>query len=278
MSSVIKVTVALTCYNRKEKTKRCIKSLMMNNPHCEFSFVIADDGSTDGTYEMLTSLRDKGCLIDVLQGKGKWYYSGGMNVALSYVKKNLGNSIDYVMLINDDVEFLDKTIEHMIVQSKKQDNSIIVGVMKDDNNNISYGAIKYIRGIRYKKFGTEDWNKPADTFNANCVLIPVKIFLENDVIDPKYKHSLGDFDYGLSLKRKGAKIYSSKKIIGICNCNTIENSWRDKTLSRIERLKRKESIKGSPSKEWFYFLNKNFGMKYAIVGSITPFIRILIKK
>ena len=49
-------------------------------------------------------------------------------------------------------------------------------------------------------------------------------------------------------------------------------------MKRTERIKRKESIKGAPTKQWFYFLNKNFGVFSAIKGSVTPFVRIIIGK
>ena len=40
----------------------------------------------------------------------------------------------------------------------------------------------------------------------------------------------------------------------------------------------KESPKGLPSKQWFYFLKKNFNINYAVWKSITPYIRIILKK
>ena len=49
----MRVLAVFTCYNRKEKTKTCIETLVNGNPSCEFSFIAVDDNSTDGTSDML---------------------------------------------------------------------------------------------------------------------------------------------------------------------------------------------------------------------------------
>lgn len=273
----MKVLAIFTCFNRKEKTKKCIETLTAGSPECDFTFVVTDDGSTDGTYEMLQNMQSD-YSIYILRGNGSWFYSGGMNAGMNYALQNLPHNFDYMLMINDDVEFHDKCIRKMIVQSNEQDNAVIVGAMCDETNKLSYGAVKYISGYKYKKMRLDEWKIKADTFNANCVLIPYRVFEKVGAMDSFYKHALGDFDYGLSLKRAGYSIYQSKFFAGTCNNNDNKGTWTDRSLKRTERIKRKESIKGAPTKQWFYFLNKNFGVFSAIKGSVTPFVRIIIGK
>ncbi len=197
----MKVLAIFTCFNRKEKTKKCIETLTAGNPECDFTFVVADDGSTDGTYEMLQNMQSD-YSIYILRGNGSWFYSGGMNAGMNYALQNLPHNFDYMLMMNDDVEFHDKCIQKMIVQSNEQDNAIIVGAMCDETNKLSYGAVKYISGYKYKKLRLDEWKIKTDTFNANCVLIPYKAFEKVGAIDSFYKHALGDFDYGLSLKEQ----------------------------------------------------------------------------
>lgn len=118
----------------------------------------------------------------------------------------------------------------------------------------------------------------CDTFNANCVLIPWNIFLMLDNIDPAYTHSMGDFDYGFMARRAGYTIRVAHQFVGICDDNPTRGSWRDCTLSRGERLRRKESPKGLPFKEYFHYLRKNYGVFTAVIYSTIPYIRILIGK
>lgn len=273
----MKVLAIFTCFNRKEKTENSIRSLADGNPSCDFTFVVADDNSTDGTYERLEVLSDK-YDIHLLRGTGSLFYSGGMRLGMEYALEELPKDYDYLLMMNDDVSFHIGCIEKLSEQSREQGNAVIAGATYDDNGKLSYGAIKYIKGIRYRKLAPEEWKIPADTFNANCVLIPYEAFVEAGEIDCHYIHSLGDFDYGLSLKRNTFKIFSSKEFVGICSNNSNKNTWMDKSLSRKERLRKKESAKGAPTKQWFYFLKKNFGVKKAIIHSISPIGRILLGK
>ncbi len=273
----MRILTILTCHNRKDKTKKCIETITAGNPSCEYTFVVADDGSDDGTSEMLNKMRFV-YQICTIRGNGNWFYSGGMNAGMKYALKNLPHDYDYLLMINDDVEFLAEGIQHMINQSVAQDNAIIVGATQDDLGHVSYGAIKYTSGYKYRKLDISEWKTPADTFNANCVLIPYKAFEQVGTMDAYYRHSLGDFDYGLTLKKSGYKIFQAKEFVGICNNNTTENTWTDAHLGRIKRIRKKESIKGAPTKQWFYFLKKNFGLFLAIKGCITPYMRILIGK
>lgn len=273
----MRVLVIFTCFNRKEKTKKCIETITAGNPECDFSFIVADDGSSDGTYEMLHDMQSD-YFIYVLRGKGDWFYSGGMNAGMNYAQQKFNHDFDYLLMVNDDVEFFEKSIQRMISQSILQKNSVVVGAMCNDLGELSYGAIKYITGYKYRKMKLSEWEVPADTFNANCVLIPYKIFKKVQVMDSFYCHSLGDFDYGLALKREGCLLYQSREFTGKCNNNSNKGSWTDTSLSRIERIRRKENVKGAPTKQWFYFLKKNFGLGLALKGLVSPYLRILLGK
>lgn len=271
------IVVIFTCYNRKKKTETCIHTLVSGNPRCHFTFVVVDDKSTDGTIEMLKKIREK-YDIHILHGNGRLFYSGGMRLGMQYVLQKCSQDYDYVLLINDDVAFLEDSIEKMVVQSKDQSSSIIVGVMCDDDGNLSYSAVKYVKGIKCRNLSTMEWEIFADTFCANCVLIPYDAFKKTGNMDAAYVHGMGDFDYGIMLRRNGYAIHASKELVGICNDNPKENSWMDISLGRRERIRRKESPKGLPTRQWFYFLKKNFGLIMAIRKSCTPYIKILFKK
>lgn len=273
----MKIVAIFTCFNRKSKTENCIRTLAYANPDCEFTFVVVDDNSSDGTREILKNMEND-YDIHLLSGNGSLFYSGGMRLGMDYTIKNLNENYNYILMMNDDVSFYNGCIERMIVQSREQSNAVIVGATCNDKGCMSYSAVKYTNGIKYRKLEITEWKVPADTFNANCVLIPYEAFKKVGVMDSNYVHSLGDFDYGLSLKRAGYSIFVSKEYVGLCEDNSGAGGWGDTSLSRIERIRKKESIKGAPTKQWFYFLKKNFGLVSAFKGCVTPYMRILLGK
>lgn len=270
-----KILAIFTCYNRKGKTERCVHSLTEGNPECIFTFIAVDDGSCDGTRELLLSMK-KIYDLYLLEGDGSLYYSGGMRKGMCYALQELSGDYDYLLMLNDDVVFFAGGVEGMIAQSKEQNGAVIAGAMCDSAGRLSYGAVKYIKGIKYRKLQIDEWRLKADTFNANAVLMPYNIFSQTGAIDAHYRHSLGDFDYGLEISRSGGVIYGSKQYIGHCEQNDVKGTWGDASLSRRERVKKKESVKGAPTRQWFYFLKKNFGVLMAVKGCCTPYVRIVL--
>lgn len=270
-----KILVILTCFNRREKTIKCINSLVNGNPQLKFSFVVVDDNSSDGTVEELNKLQYD---ITILSGNGNLYWAGGMRKGIEYCHDNKIDC-DYVLYVNDDVDFYNGAIEKLIIQ-ENNNGFVIVGATCDDAVELTYGALKLETG---KKKGQYFPVQPrfkgcCDTFNMNCVLMPKTIFDKMGNLDIAYQHALADLDYGFKISRSGYEIYISENYVGVCQTNSIEGTWQDMSLKRMDRLKRKESIKGSPFKPWFYYLKKNFGLMFAIKYSISPYVRIMLRK
>lgn len=269
----MKILALATCYNRKEKTIGALQRLIDGNKSVDFYFIIADDNSTDGTKDALSKFNN----VQVLDGNGSLFYSGGMRLAITEALK-INVNYDYCMLFNDDVYFFDGAIDFFC---QKSNQCIWVGPTCDEKGKLSYGGVIKKSLFRPKTeivmASTSD-GLLCDTFNANCVLIPWRIFKQLGNLDFTYSHSLGDFDYGFNATKLGIDIRVSNQFVGICCDNPTQGTWRDKTLSITKRLKLKESPKGLPRKEWFYYLRKNYNLLTAIIYSIIPYLRLIIKK
>lgn len=271
----VRVAAVMTCFNRKEKTINSIKQLSMNK-NIEFTFIVVDDNSSDGTDQALNEMKNDYKII-IKKGNGSSFYTGGMRIGLKYLLEQ-AEQYDYVLLFNDDVEFYKNSVYDLVEQEKKK-HGVMVGVCCGSTGTMTYGAVKYLKGmnVKYTKMPLGS-SKSADTFCANCVLIPWAIFKKTGNMDEHYSHSFGDFDYGFSIRREGFNIFTGEKYVGVCDWNGVEKTWRDSTLPRITRLKKKESVKGLPRREWFYYLHKNFGITKAIIFSITPYIKLIMGK
>lgn len=286
---MLKILGMATCYNRKEKTVNAIKQLTEGNPGISFEFIITDDNSSDGTAQALEKFDN----VRVMHGNGKSFYTGGMRIAMSealekvlpeYRKNTPEKYPDYILLFNDDVDFYNNGLEKLAAKSQnsgsEKDRRIWVGpTCENDGKSLSYGGI--MRTSNWKpKFKIVKAEKAeglkVNTFNANCVLIPVQIFEKTGNMDPVYHHSLGDFDYGYMCVKQGAEIFVSNEYVGMCPNNSEKGTWRDATLPRKTRFKAKESIKGVPFKEFYHYILKNYNFPAAVIFSISPYIRILL--
>lgn len=270
-----KILALFTCFNRKNKTIKCVESLRSGNLGIIIDFLVCDDNSTDGTKDALRTMEN----VYILQGTGSLFYTGGMRRVIDEAHSKY-TDYDYYLLMNDDVTFEPHAIEKLIAQESMR-NEVIVGCTYGLKHELTYGGIIFDnpkKCVRYTKYGPQSDNLEFQTFHANCVLIPANIFFEAGNMDEKYNHSLGDLDYGLKISRLGYKIRVSKEYVGECVIDSSKNTWVDKSLPRIQRIKKKESLKGVPTKEWFHFVYKNFGFRMAVFYSITPYIKIILKR
>lgn len=258
------ILVLFTCFNRKKITGRAVRQL--SSQYKNISFLIVDDGSTDGTDKILQKRKN----VEMIKTKGNCYYTASMRYGMDYLKKSK-KTYDYLLLINDDVNFYDGILEKMIAFSKEK-NGVVVGATVDDQENVSYG------GILFRTPGTShflrvgpEFQEELDTCNGNCVLIPYSYFLNTDIMDKHYSHGFGDFDYGLALKRNGYSLYMFPEFIGKCNRNSLEGTYHDKKLSLFKRLQLKRKPKGLPFKEYFHYNYKNFGFQVAVRMTIWTY-------
>ena len=217
-----RVLALFTCFNRKEKSVHAVESLISGNPQIDFTFLVVDDGSTDGTAEALQKFH-----VRILRGDGSLFYSRGMGLGMDTLLREK-TDYDYLLMMNDDVAFFPHCIEALATQSGGRD--VIVGATRDTRGNLSYSGIQYEKGIHYR-FMNPGEEQEADTMNANCVLIPYDLFRKTGSMDKHYHHSLGDFDYGFALRQAGGKLYVSRDYVGECCDNPQTGTWHDRSLS-----------------------------------------------
>ena len=271
------ITIIMTCCNRADKTKKCLESL--DSDAIDMNYIVVDDGSSDGTSEVLRSFaEEKHREMELLNGDGKLFWSGGMRCAMN-VALGREKETDYVLLVNDDVEFYEATVERMVTMAVLNPGYCISGATCDKNGKRTYGAVRYdFRHAKPTNIEIEDEDRDCDAANMNAFLMPYHIFKGAGKFDEHYNHAMADYDYSFTIKRLGYKIMLTDYYVGKCESNEISGTWKDNTLSRANRVRLKETPKGLPYKEWYYYLKKNFGLRCAVWHSITPYIRIFIGK
>jgi len=307
------VCVLLTTYNRADVTIKALNSI--DDESLRIDYLVVDDASSDGTRAALRDwnntdtdnvtrdtneepLRKSKGILHIIKGSGSLYWAGGMRKGMEFLlnaDKKAGETVvkegdklirrrvkpyDYLLLINDDVVFYPGIIRKMIERSKSKGDMPVTGATRDKKGKASYGGVIYdMKKAKPRQMDISEAEEyPVDTINCNCFLLPWEIFREAGAFDSMYIHSLADHDYGFTLSNMGYDIWLTDFYVGECEDNSIKGTWRDRTLSRSERLKKKESVKGLPRKQWYYYLKKNFGSRQAIWHSITPYLRILFGK
>jgi GT2 family glycosyltransferase len=251
----------MTCYNRKESTKKCLSALYQNKGNFWLKVFLVDDGSTDGTKEMIAGLFPD---VTIIQGSGNLFWNRGMY--LSWARATEYNC-GYFLWLNDDTILFPNAIAsliHMINCCKSP--SIIVGTLMDSEGRISYGG--HITGKANNDILIPQKDKiiKCDFFNGNCVLVPRQVYDILGNLDYHFKHGIGDYEYGYRANKYGINCIISMNFIGICN----RNEEKDKTEFLSNKLPLKQRIKllysplGQNPFEVFYFSRKYHSFFYAI--------------
>lgn len=277
---MIKTAVILTVFNRREVTLKGLRTLYKAieylqkekpNEGYRFDIYMTDDGSTDGTADaVIGEFPD----VHIIQGCGSLYWSGGMRKAWQAAIDS-GVKYDFYLWYNDDAELYENALVVMFsVFASQKRKGIVVGSMCDGQKirEVTYGGRDYHKHIISPK---DDEAIECDTFNGNLVLISKDAYMVLGLINIRFRHSLGDFDYGYRAKAKSIQILIAPQYQGICNRHERPPMWCDSRRPIVERIRNYYSPLGNSPKEIFYFEKTHFGVKTAFLHLLSNHIRLL---
>lgn len=253
----------MTCHNRKNLTIECLLGFLKQKLHeeVEFHFYICDDGSSDGTADAIHEIIPQ---ANIYIGDGELFWSRGMFQAMRMATMR---SHDYYLMINDDLKMKSECVQIML-DSYRQAGTVcgIAGsTLGLTTDTITYGGYKYqgkCKGSGLVYVEPTGNLQECDVANWNCFLISQEVINSVGLIDAYYEHGLGDFDYCCMMREQNIPVFVATEYIGRTDRNSKTNTYADKTLSKILRLKKLFSRKGRPIKSDLHFYWKH----YRIVG------------
>lgn len=267
------IAVLITVHNRRETTLRCLYSLMdqsLDRSRYELTVYLTDDGCNDGTPE---AIRSEFPAVRIIQGDGTLFWNRGMIAAW---KEAARQDNDYYLWVNDDTLLFKDGIRRLLYTSNlHEENAIIVGstCASGDSQCVTYGG--WQKGQLITDLSSE---QPCETFNGNFVLIPHAVFLRLGMNDPFYRHSLGDFDYGLRAKEAGVGVYTTPGICGICDTHDRIPVWMDPEQPLKKRWKHFFSPTGNNPFEYYYYRRKHYGRLPAISSFVSNLVHFLFPR
>lgn len=274
----LKINVVLTCHNRVEKTVECIQTILVSAGDKYFlNFFICDDGSTDNTSNRVLEIFPR---AHIIYGNGKLFWAKGMYLAMAEAKKVY---CDYYLMVNDDVKFYPNMLECMLntYTYGKKEIKAVTGAVKDEfSNAYTYGGI--IEKRKYFKINACNVlpsSPPSlcDKANWNCFLISKKNYESIGDIDNFYAHGFADYDYSYRIYKNGGEILVSTEYVGTCSRNEDKNTWRDKTLSMLKRLKLLNQPTGFPLKSAIHYYWKTDKV-FFLIDIFVPYLIIFRDK
>lgn len=263
------IAVLLTVFNRKEKTLKCLQQLYTQLPieGYKIDIYLTDDGCTDGTPEAVKLQFPQ---VHIIRGDGNLFWNRGMYTAWQEAAKK---DYDFYLWLNDDTLLFPDALNNLTNSSHKSNNeSIIVAAIRAKNKEVTTYSGHNETGLVTPNGKLQ----PCLSFNGNCVLIPRYVYKKLGNLDWKFRHAIGDLDYGYRATKAGIKIYTSDKYLGICDKNSQLPAWARKEIPLSKRLKNLYSPLGYAEPiPFFHYELKNFGIITAIKHFVSIHIRVL---
>jgi len=201
------IYILLPIHNRKETTREFIECLKLQTYH-KFSLVVIDDGSTDGSFEMIREIFPDAVHI---RGNGNWWWGGSLQQGYLWLKKNaLGH--EFVLIMNDDSHidenFLQTGVEILI---ENQSTLLLPEAYSMQTKKLIDRGVVF----DFKNFSL---HMPQHGEEINCMstrglFLRVSDFIKlNGFRNILLPHYYSDYEFTIRARRKGFKLMVSEKL------------------------------------------------------------------
>lgn len=198
------IYILVAVFNRKETTRRFLEALR-NQTEKNFRVVLVDDGSTDGTGEMLKKDFPD---VHVLHGNGQLWWTGAMRLGIDWIRSH-SKPGDFVICANNDQLPKEDAIERLLRSSRAEKNGIVGSVSRDfkDPSKIYDAAFSWNwKKNTYQRVPVFDRGQTSDgvdVLTCRFTIVPIEVFDHITFRPSLFPHYLGDYDFFLEAKRLG---------------------------------------------------------------------------
>ncbi len=200
-----KVAIIICTYNQQKLLEECLNSLKNKTSYKNYKVYFIDD-SGKGNIEK--SIKDKFKWVNTIENKKNLGFSKSNNLGIKKAIKEYNP--DYILLLNDDCEIIQKDwISKMIEVGEKDKKVGIIGcnIRYPDGTLQNLGG--YLNGWKIDLELKEDEKNvfEVDHIMGACLMIKREVINKIGLLDESYSpYLLEDTDYCIKSKKEGWKI------------------------------------------------------------------------
>lgn len=268
-----KIAILLTVHNRKLKTLLCLEHLFSQQtvPGYMWEVFLTDDGCTDGTPEEVAKQFPS---VNIIKGDGTLFWNRGMYKAWEAAASV--KQFDFYLWLNDDTLLFADAVKNILAAARQTNFSAIIcgATCGKDTQQVTYSG--WLHSDK-KPLAPNASIQQCQIVNGNFLIVPKVIYDKVGNLDWKFRHAIGDFDYGLRVQKAGFRCYISPQFVGTCEANPTLPKWCLKTTPLIERFKLLYSPLGYAEPfPFFIYEFRHFGLVTALKHFFTINLRALL--
>jgi GT2 family glycosyltransferase len=203
-----KIHILLPVHNRRDITYRFIESLKAQTRQ-DYHLILIDDGSTDGTEEMV---RDHINDLTVIRGQGDWWWAGSLQQGYNWLKSHEVPLTDPLLIINDDTEFKADFLETALkILSQNTKTLLLAQCYSRENGQLIDAGVHVDWGrMSFEPAKTSD---QINCFSTRGLFLRIADFYEIGGFYPKVlSHYLSDYEFTIRAHRKGMRLRSDPSL------------------------------------------------------------------
>lgn len=193
------IYVLAPVHNRRAITERFVRCLAAQTDQ-GFQLVLVDDGSKDGTGEMVTTVFPSATII---RGTGHWWWAGSLQQARRWLLRKNAQPGDLVLIANDDTSFGPDFLASARRLMGEREKTLLLAQAVSAQTGASTGIGVKINWKRLA-FRPSDDPEQIDCFSTRGLFLRLEDFLAlggfHTVLLPHY---LSDYEFTLRAARRG---------------------------------------------------------------------------
>jgi N-acetylglucosaminyl-diphospho-decaprenol L-rhamnosyltransferase len=211
------LTVIILSWNTRDLLEKCLHSLLSWTSRADFEILVIDNGSSDGSQQMVMKNFPQ---VQLVENKKNLGFAGGNNQGISL------NKSPYVLLLNSDAFTTENALNSLMDLMERQKRAGIVGaqlINLDGSFQASYskfpglwqeflilsGLGRFFRGRYYPSHGPETENGPkiVDYVEGACLLARREAIEQAGALSEEFFMYAEEVDWCFTMKEFGWQVW-----------------------------------------------------------------------
>jgi glycosyltransferase involved in cell wall biosynthesis len=189
------VTVVVPAYNR-EQTLRIVVSSVLANDYPDFELVVVDDGSSDGTAELVRTFAAEDHRVRLVRHEQNSGVATARNTGVAHANG------EYIIFTDDDVKVPSDWIRNHIRHHLDGDGDVVGGWVHTPRDLDWFGQAVGLLGLP-NPIVVDGKVKAVPTCNAS---FPKALIVDVGGFDPRFVRTADDLDFNCRLSRRNLRI------------------------------------------------------------------------